>query len=245
MPTLTQTWLVTQYHTTHDKFDTRLGLNITDGLNELFEKYNLGEVLGESPQDYTLYRDPTTSHRSVLKMFVEEALPMALSDVPSVAAYRYFVIGTGVLRYDVFEGTFDQNDQLTASPYPDELWCIPNVSLKDAKATAQKMNETSSSATSSFSETETEPHHARRRDLMEVDQIRLHWLVEMNNMRSAQIAENLTLGYVTNDVSASPVFSLFSVPLNQQPLLMHITEMRHAETRRWRRHAPHPTGPSH
>jgi hypothetical protein len=194
--------LATQYHTTHHKFDTRPGLNITDGLKKLFEKYNLGKVWGKSPQDYTLFRDPTTSNRSVLKMFVEEALPMALSDVPSVAAYRYFVIGTGVLRYDVFQGTFDQNDQLTASPYPDQLWCIPNVPLKDAEATAQKMNQKSSSATSSFSE--TEPHHARRRDLMEVDQTRLRWLAEMNNVGSVQVAENLTLGYVTQDVSASP-----------------------------------------
>ncbi|KAF8484037.1 Metallo-dependent phosphatase-like protein [Russula ochroleuca] len=186
-----------KYHTTHHKFDTRPGLNITDGLKKLFEKYNLGKVWGKSPQDYTLFRDPTTSNRSVLKMFVEEALPMALSDVPSVAAYRYFVIGIGVLRYDVFQGTFDQNDQLTASPYPDQLWCIPNVPLKDAEATGQKMNQKSSSATGSFSE--SEPHHARRRDLMEVDQTRLRWLAEMNNVGPAQMAENLTLGYVTQD----------------------------------------------
>lgn len=72
-------------------------------------------------------------------MFVEEALPTVLSGVPSVATYRYFVIGTGVLRYDIFQGSFDQNDQLTASPYPDKLYCIPNVPLKDAKATGVEM----------------------------------------------------------------------------------------------------------
>jgi hypothetical protein len=175
-------------------------LNITDGLKKLFEKYNLGKVWGKSPQDFTLFRDPTTSNRSALRMFVEEALPMAMSDVPSVAAYRYFVIGTGVLRYDVFQGTFDQNDQLTASPYPDQLWCIPSVPLNNAKAAALKMNQKSSSVKRSFFDSESQ--HAARRDVMEVDQIRLRWLSEMNSTRSAQVAANLTLGYVTRDVSA-------------------------------------------
>jgi hypothetical protein len=219
VPILTRACLITQYHTTQDKFDTPLGNSITDGLKKLFEKYNLGKVWGKSPQHYTLFRDPTTSSRSALKMFVEEALPVALSDVPTVTKYRYFVIGTGVLRYDVFEGEFNQNDQLTASPYPDKLYCIPNVSLKDAKATAQKMNQMTSSAMSSFSgaETETEPHYARWR--MEVDQTRLRWLASMNNVESAHVAENPTLGYVTKDVSASPVLPPSSRSSSQQPFI--------------------------
>lgn len=191
----------------------------------------MGKVWGKSPQDYTLYRDPATSNHSVLKMFVDDALPIALSDTPSVAAYRYFIIGSGALRYDVFQGTFDQNDQLTASPYPDQLWCIPNVPLKDAKATGQKMNQKSSSATNSFSD--SEPLHARRLDLLEVDQTRLRWLAEMNNAGSAQVTKNLTLGYVTKDVSASPLFLAFSFHLTNL-LLTPISEMRHTGTRRWR-----------
>ena len=197
-----------QYHTTHDNFDTHSGLNITSGLKELFDKYDLGKVYGKSPHDYTLYRDPATSDRSILKMFVEEALPVALSDVPIVADYRYFVIGTGVVRYDVFQGTFDQNDQLTASPYVDYLWCIPNVPLRYAKAVGLKMNETK--ARSSISD--FEPHHAQRRDLTEVDQTRLRWLAQMNNAQSSQAAENMLLGYVTEDVSACPAFPPSSCP---------------------------------
>ena len=237
MPILTRACLITQYHTTHDNFDTSLGNIITDGLKKLFEKYKLGKVWGKSPQHYTLYGDSTASNHSVLKFFAEEALPVALSDVPTVTKHRYFVIGTGVLRYDIFEGTFDQNDQLTASSYPNKLYCIPNVSLKDAKATAQMMNRTSSSAMSLFSETET--HHAtgRRHDPLEVDQTRLRWLASMYN---TQVTENLTVGYVTRDVSASLNFPSLSRALNHQPLLMHITDVRHGETRRWRRHAPHP-----
>jgi hypothetical protein len=190
-------------------------LSITNGLKNLFEKYNLGTVLGKSPQDYTLFRDPTTSDRSAFKMFVDDALPIALSDNRSVAAYRYFVIGTGVLRYDIFQGTFDQNDQLTASPYPNELWYIPNVPLKDAIATGQKMNQESSEAEGSFSDSEA--HHGQRRDIMEVDQTRLRWLAEMSDAQSEQVAENLTLGYVTKDVSVSPAVPPFSRP-NWQPL---------------------------
>ena len=145
-------------------------------------------------------------------MFVEDALPIALSgpDTLSVAAHKYFVIGTGVLRYDIFQGTFDQNDQLTASPYPNELWCIPNVPLKDAIATGQKMNQMSSEAESSFSDSET--HLGQRRDIMEVDKTRLRWLAEINDAQSEQKAEVLTLGHVTKDVSVSPEVPPFFLP---------------------------------
>ncbi|KAH9990648.1 Metallo-dependent phosphatase-like protein [Russula compacta] len=193
-----------EFHTTQHQFDTRPGLNITDGLYRLFDKYNLGKVWGKSPQEYTLYRDPVTSNRSVLKFFAEEAVPTALSNVPSVASARYFVVGTGVLRYDIFEGDFNQNDQLTASSYPDQFWCIPNVLLGAAKATAQKMNEIAkrSARSSSSSRSSSEPRHAWRRDAAEVDEIRLRWLAEMNG-RAATLgsreAQELTLGYVTQD----------------------------------------------
>lgn len=169
-------------------------------------------MLGKSPQDYSLFRYPTTSDRSALKMFVEDALPIALSEsnTTRVAAYRYFVIGTGVLRYDIFQGTFDRNDQLTASPYPTEICGIANVTLKDAIATGQKMNQMSSEAEGSFSDSEA--HHGQQRDITEVDQTQPHWLAEMNDAQSAQEAENLTLGYVTKDVSVSPAILPFSRP---------------------------------
>ena len=189
-----------QFHTTNHKFDTVPGLKLADDLNALFKKFNLGKVWGKSPQDYTLWRDPSTSDNSVLKLFAEKAVPKALSDVPSVAPSRYFIIGTGVLRYDVFKGEFDQNDQLTASSYPDKFWCIPNVPLGAAKATAQRMNNKTTGVAHSFSE----PRHAWRRDPMEVDEIRLRWLEAMGRdpvpeSRDAQPPR--TLGYVTPDVS--------------------------------------------
>lgn len=145
-------------------------------------------------------------------MFVEDALPIALSEsnTSSVAAHRYFVIGIGVLRYDIFQGTFDQNDQLTASPYATELWGIPNVPLKDAIATGRKMNQMSPEAEGSFSDSEA--HHGQQRDITEVDQTQPRWLAGMNDAQSAQVAENLTLGYVTKDVSVSPAILPFSRP---------------------------------
>ena len=234
-------YLTMQFHTTQHRFDTRPGLNITEGLYHLFDKYNLGKVWGKSPQDYTLYRDPVTSNRSILKFFAEEAVPTALSNVPSVAPARYFVIGTGVIRYDIFKGDFNQNDQLTASSYPDQFWCIPNVLLGAAKATAQKMNENAKGSAHSFAS--SEPRHAWRSDAAEVDEIRLRWLAEMNGRATleSQGTQQLTLGYVTQDVS-------FPLPLrppsNHTVLLIKmglpLTGMRHAETRRRRRYAPPP-----
>lgn len=58
---------------------------------------------------------------------------------------------------------------------------------------------------------------------MAVDQIRLRWLAEMNNARSAQAAEDLTLGYVTQDVSDAPLCLFLLPPISRTNnlLLMH------------------------
>jgi hypothetical protein len=178
-------------------FDTPTGLNITGKLRDLIKKFNLAKVWGTSPKDYFLYRVEVTSDSSVLKLFAEEVVPKVLSAVRSVAPSKFFIIGTGVLRYDIFKGDFDQNDQLTASPYPDKFWCIPNVPLVAAIATAQKMNEKPPGVTFSSSEAE----HAWPRGLMEVDQIRLGRL-EAISRHPALESQDATLGYVTTDVSA-------------------------------------------
>ena len=173
----------------------------------------------KSPQDYTLSRDLVTSNRSILKLFAE-AISTALSNVPSVASARYFVIGIGAIRYDIFEGGFNQNDQLTASSYPDRFWCIPNVLLGAAKATAQKMNEIPKGSACSFS---SEPRHAWRRDAAEVDEIRLRWLAEMNGRATLDSRETqeLTLGYVTLDVSYPPL----RLPSNHSFIVVDLTPL--------------------
>ncbi|KAH8995916.1 Metallo-dependent phosphatase-like protein [Lactarius akahatsu] len=114
-----------KYHTHAQKdedFDTDEGKNITKDLWKLYDDFHLSRVWGSSPKDYTLFR---VSNNSVLDLFVGEALPEVLKNATckgSKQRQKFSFMDSGVLRYDIYEGKFDQNDQLTASPYADPLW---------------------------------------------------------------------------------------------------------------------------
>ncbi|KIM60913.1 hypothetical protein SCLCIDRAFT_1216413 [Scleroderma citrinum Foug A] len=136
---LDQNRVTYQYHTRELKvsFDTPEGLDIKRGLKDLADRYNLTYQYGIAPQDYLSTRVPYNSKDSIWPLFINKALPVAL-DVDNRGPY-IAVINTGVLRYDIFKGPFTQNDQLSASSYPDGFLYIPDVNFEQAKAVASKL----------------------------------------------------------------------------------------------------------
>ncbi|EIM80836.1 uncharacterized protein STEHIDRAFT_105252 [Stereum hirsutum FP-91666 SS1] len=128
-------------------FDTTAGENITTGLNQLAEAFDLPFFFGTSPRDFTLTRDAYPSNGSLLSLYIDEATPTALSvnntraDVP-----RIVIANSGGLRFDIFSGTFTKNDQLTASPFTDGFLFIPNVTLGVASQVLPVLNGDSSFA---------------------------------------------------------------------------------------------------
>jgi hypothetical protein len=201
--------LPVQYHThaqTDKDFDTDEGKKITEDLWKLHRDFNLSHVWGESPQDYTYYRQ-TVSNNTALNLFVGEALPKLLNSVPcsgSAQRQKNYFINSGVLRYDIYAGVFNQNDQLTAAPYADGLWCIPNVPLADARKAADNMNNPHPGSNGQVY-SPVDSREAWRREIEEVDMIHRNWLLQMSAQHADQELrqqDDLTLGYVTTDVSA-------------------------------------------
>ncbi|KAH9058210.1 Metallo-dependent phosphatase-like protein [Lactarius vividus] len=190
-----------KYHThaqTDEDFDTDEGKSITKDLWKLYRDFHLSCVWGSSPKDYSLFR---VSDNSVLDLFVGEALPRLLNNFTckgSKERQKFFFIGSGVLRYDIYEGKFDQNDQLTAAPYEDKLWCVSNVALEDAKRAQRNMNKPSRSNGQAYPPVDL--REARRQEMAEVDAIRRNWLLQMSAHADPELQQdNLTLGYVTTD----------------------------------------------
>lgn len=102
--------------TTHKNFDTHLGRNISDALANLFDELNLSKVFGDAPHDYFLTRHPYGHPRSIITVFEREVLPKALEDEKRQGHPRIIIGNAGSLRFDVFKGPFDRNDELTVSP---------------------------------------------------------------------------------------------------------------------------------
>ncbi|KAI9573256.1 Metallo-dependent phosphatase-like protein [Boletus coccyginus] len=78
--------------------------------------------------DHVSHRNPYPSSENVVTLFIAEALPVALAINNTRAGIpNIIIIDSGGLRYDVFEGPFTKNDQLTAAPFADVFYYIPSV----------------------------------------------------------------------------------------------------------------------
>ena len=112
-------------------------------------------------------------------------------------------VNAGELRYDIYGGAFTKNDQLTASPFTDSFLYIPDVPLSVVAQVLPGLNGVGAPAKRELLEAREAERYARG----DVSGRYQKWLEQMHrysgeNQRRAQ--ENLTLGYVTNDVRCMP-----------------------------------------
>ncbi|KAF8627608.1 hypothetical protein AX15_004314 [Amanita polypyramis BW_CC] len=181
-----------EYHTRKSKktFDTPQGLRVTKGLLDLWRRFNLGFPYGTAPRDFTLNGSPYPSNSSILSELIENVLPYTLALNNSRAGIPNIVIAnSGALRFDIYKGTFNKNDQLTASPFNDPFLCISNITLSVAKQVLPALNGQAPARRS------LEGLYARG----EVAHIYNAWLARMGEQYVLEDRDNLNLGYVTND----------------------------------------------
>ncbi|KAK0457759.1 Metallo-dependent phosphatase-like protein [Desarmillaria tabescens] len=189
-----------EYHTrqSQSSFDTEKGQAITAGLNQLAVDFDLNFTYGTAPHDFTITQVQYPSNDSQLSLFAELATPYALSisnsraDIPN-----YILVNSGSQRFDIYAGTFTKNDQLTASPFSDIFFYIPEVPLSVALDTLKTMNENGSENRKRSLEREEQLY--RRGD---VRARYMDWLSDMEQRAielGIRAANNLTLGYVTTD----------------------------------------------
>ena len=165
-----------------------------------------------------------------MTLLIVEASPVALAinntraDIPNI-----IVIDSGGLRYDVFEGPFTKNDQLTAVPFADVFYYIPNVMASVANQVLPALNGGSSSKRSEVEKELWGRGHVESRYRA--------WLQDMEKRQGARATNttNLTLGYVTTDVRRL-LSSLRSCSLTCPSFFFFGKGL----SWRWRRHAPHP-----
>lgn len=134
----------------------------------------------------------------VIQTMFPKVLPTVLAINNTRSSVPHIIItDSGELRYDVFQGAFNRNDQLTAIPYTDKFLYIANVTFSVANQVLATLNNHTK---------------AQRRDVG-VDHPRHGFpgsrfqasLEEMDNpavfARQDSTEGVLTLGYVTSDVS--------------------------------------------
>ncbi|CAL1711447.1 unnamed protein product [Somion occarium] len=190
-----------EFHTgrKNSSFDTSLGKSITKGLNQLAKNFDLDFTFGTAPTDFTTNRVPFPSNNSLLTLYGSEAMPVALTVNNTRASIPNLMItNSGSLRFDVLQGPFTKNDQLTASPFADAFLFIPNITAGVANKVLPTLNNAGSE------NRKREAREAWERELYargEVEMIYRRWLEEMDKRNGIErrAAGNATLGYVTHD----------------------------------------------
>ncbi|KAH8977055.1 Metallo-dependent phosphatase-like protein [Lactarius hatsudake] len=187
-----------EYHTNSrdSSFDTSIGRQITKGLKALAAQFDLDFKFGTAPRDYTLSRDPFPSNGSLLSLIVDQVLPTALTvnntraNIPNI-----IITNSGGLRFDIYSGPFTKNDQLTASPFTDAFVFIAGVPLSVASAVLPALNGEGANGRREL--TEAAERYARG----DVETRYRLWLEDMHARAGPErrAAQNLTLGYVTQD----------------------------------------------
>ncbi|KAK1231791.1 hypothetical protein PQX77_005083 [Marasmius sp. AFHP31] len=211
-----------EFHTQKEdtSFNTSVGNDIRQGLYDLAERFDLGFLYGTAPQDYLLNRAPYPSNNSLLSLFAEQAIPVALAinnsrvDIPS-----YYIVQAGSQRFDVFAGSFTKNDQLTASPFTNAFVYIPEVPLSVAMEVLPILN---GDAASSIARREVKEDDLYAQG--EVEHRYRAWLGDMYEkygqgfQMKRESDQNLTLGYVTQDACPGVGDDIPHTPMEVFPL---------------------------
>ncbi|KAF8655620.1 hypothetical protein AX16_002975 [Volvariella volvacea WC 439] len=200
-------------------FDTAAGKSITKGLENLAKQFDLGFQFGTAPHDFTINRDPYPSNNSLLSLFIENAVPVALAINNTRASIPNIMItNSGSQRFDLYAGSFTKNDQFTTSPFADQFLFIPEVPLRVARQVLPALNHQGA--------------EERRRGLVSsrekrayglgyVDKRYMEWLAEMDRRHSGverRTAANATLGYVTHDACPGIGDDTLHAPLPFNPV---------------------------
>jgi hypothetical protein len=126
-------------------------------------------------------------------------VPVALAINNTRASIPNIIIAnSGSQRFDLYKGLFTVNDQFTVSPFNDAFLYIASVPASIANQVLPSLNSAGANGRRKLEERETELY-ARGY----VDATYNEWLEKMNGRDGVEkrASANLTLGYVTTDVS--------------------------------------------
>ncbi|KAK4686880.1 hypothetical protein P7C73_g3242, partial [Tremellales sp. Uapishka_1] len=130
-----------KYHSGRDEdFPTALGRNITLELLRLSSQLEISTPLGKAPHDLFLARFPFGHPRSILTEFAEKVIPATIHEKGRSSEKRILISNSGGQRYDLFQGGFDRNDELTVSPFTSAFLYV-TLPLALARNITERLNE--------------------------------------------------------------------------------------------------------
>lgn len=135
--------LYSYYHHTgldSKSFHTSHGLNVSAQISAARKALKLDSRFGCAPRDLWINRAPFPSKQSIYTWLKDQVFPDTVYDASRGNKPRLFVINTGALRFDVFQGPFTLDTTFTVSPFNNKLQYIKDVPYEAAKALLTTLN---------------------------------------------------------------------------------------------------------
>ncbi|ORX37264.1 vacuolar protein [Kockovaella imperatae] len=202
------------YHTrtTPETFDTTLGHRISTYLLDLASSLNISDSLGTAPHDLFLSRVPAGHPNHVNTVWTEQVIPTVLRD-PKRIGKKVVMMNAGSLRFDLFRGEFNRNDELTISPFA-SAFAYTRMKAGLARQITLQMNLNGATKFAPFSMDtigRTVKEEDQRVERIYRKNLRDQWVeFEMRSASgplklseqmpfSSAVSKGLTMGYVTRD----------------------------------------------
>lgn len=135
--------LYSYYHHTgldSKSFHTSHGLNVSARISAARKALNLDSRFGCAPWDLWINRAPFPSKQSIFTWLQDQVFPDTVYDASRGNKPRLFIINTGALRFDVFQGPFTLDTTFTISPFNNKLQYIKDVPYEAAKNLLTALN---------------------------------------------------------------------------------------------------------
>lgn len=130
------------HHTALDSksFHTPHGLNISAQISAARKALKLDSRFGCAPLDLWTNRAPFPSKQSIYTWLQDQVFPDTVYDAGRGKIPRLFIINTGALRFDIFQGPFTIDTTFTISPFNNKLQYIKYVPYEAANALLTTLN---------------------------------------------------------------------------------------------------------
>ncbi|KAJ1311134.1 hypothetical protein OPQ81_009635 [Rhizoctonia solani] len=105
-------------HTTEQNFKTQVGMEIDSFNQNLTTRWDLGRIHGCSSQNYFVEKYAWPHPQNIYAFYTFQVLPEVVVKTSGREEKPYVtLVNNGMLRFDIYRGTFTWNDQLTVLPF--------------------------------------------------------------------------------------------------------------------------------
>ena len=108
-----------------EELQTGAGKELSSLIEQTRESLGLLEVIGCSPQSYSLYSG-LDKDDSLWGVFSKEIVPSQLLQASDQEIHRVYIQGSGAFRYNLFEGKISMDDIIAVNPFNDTIFLVDN-----------------------------------------------------------------------------------------------------------------------